>query len=302
MNWLVYAVIAPLLWSIDVHIDKHVLGRFYANVKPATVMFFSAVINGLFSLFILLLDPRAAHISLQSGLVILVAGAIYFFAPFPYFYALKHDETSRVVPLFQAQPIFAYIFGALFLHEALNFHEVTAGVVIIVGALLMNVDLDNGYKIKQRSFWLMMLSTGLFATGAFLFNFIGDKYGFWATSYYQNLGTAAAGLGLFIFGHQSRRDLITVLKTYGTKAASMGFLTEIINTAARVAFNYATLLAPLALVTLISGLQPAFVFLIGIALTIFFPKYGKENLQKKHFLQKLMSILIILAGTYFLIY
>lgn len=70
-----------------------------------------------------------------------------------------------------------------------------------------------------------------------------------------------------------------------------------VNMAGRLAFNYSLLLAPLALVQLVQGSQSIFVLIISILLALLIPKYGKENLSRKHMAQKVVSILIVIAGT-----
>lgn len=60
--------------------------------------------------------------------------------------------------------------------------------------------------------------------------------------------------------------------------------------------NFATLLAPLALVWVVNGFQPFFVLLYGVIITLFFPKFGTESLLKKHLVQKVVAILIMFVG------
>jgi hypothetical protein len=40
-----------------------------------------------------------------------------------------------------------------------------------------------------------------------------------------------------------------------------------------------------------------FVFLYGVILTLFFPNFGVESLTKKHLVQKMTGIIIILLGS-----
>ena len=65
-------------------------------------------------------------------------------------------------------------------------------------------------------------------------------------------------------------------------------------------FQYASLLAPLALVWAVNGFQPVFVLVYGLLITRFFPQVGEENLERKQLMQKAVAILIIFAGTYLL--
>ena len=65
--------------------------------------------------------------------------------------------------------------------------------------------------------------------------------------------------------------------------------------------SYAYLLAPVALILLSQSFQPIFVFVIGIFLTIFFPKISVENIHTKNLWQKFFAIVITGIGTYLLL-
>lgn len=67
-----------------------------------------------------------------------------------------------------------------------------------------------------------------------------------------------------------------------------------------VANNFALLMAPVALVFVVNSYQSFFVFIIGVTLTKIFPQFITEKITTRHFFHKLISIIIILIGTYFL--
>ena len=79
-------------------------------------------------------------------------------------------------------------------------------------------------------------------------------------------------------------------------------INEILNIGGKLCANYATLLVPLVIVNLANGLQPMFVFLIGLFITIFLPFLGKEEITKKHLTQRIVAIVILLVGTFMLVY
>jgi drug/metabolite transporter (DMT)-like permease len=300
MIWFLSAFAGTLLWSIDNHIDKHVLVRYYKNVRPATPMLLSASICLIFALLILVFRGSFPVVPVKTAAIVMAAGAMYFAAAFPYYYALKKDEASRVVPLFQIQPIFAYILGAVFLNELLAANQLIGGLLIVAGAIFINLDLDNGFKLKKATLWLMMLSTFLFAFGLFLFKFEGQNLGFWPTAFYLYLGTALPGIVLLSYPSRLRGDLLKVLKKDGREVLKISLITESFNIIARSLFSYASLLAPLALVVLVNGFQPFIVLLIGIILTMFIPKLGNENISRKHLGQKVIAIITVFIGTYIL--
>ena len=300
MTWFYIALASPFLWSINNHIDKYLIDNYYRKVRAGTLMFLTAGVSALFSLVIFLVKPEIINIPLQSIALVLSAGLLYFLAIFPYIFALLRDEASRVVPLFQVQPIFSYLLALVFLQESLSLHQLAAGLVIIAGAVLISLDLDDRFRLKKTVFGLMMLSTLFFSVEGFLFKFVAVDVGFWSTAFYQYLGTALAGLGLAIASKPYREDFKTVMKSSGKAVVSLSVLNETINVLARVCFNYASLLAPLALVAVVNGFQPFFVIVMGIVVTLFWPAAGKESLERRHLVQKALSVVVIFAGTYLL--
>jgi hypothetical protein len=77
---------------------------------------------------------------------------------------------------------------------------------------------------------------------------------------------------------------------------SLNGLNEIFNIVAKMIVNFATLLAPLALVWTVNNLQPFFVLLIGILLTKFFPNFNQEKIDKKTIIQKIFAIILMFTG------
>lgn len=300
MNWFILALIAPLLWSVNNHLDKYLIEKFYRHVRPGTLMIFTAIVSAVFCACIWLFKHDAVDISIKSAVIVMIAGLIYFTAVFPYIFALMKDETSRVVPLFQMQPIYSYFLALLFLHERLTINQIAAGLVILAGAIIITLDLDDRFRLKKSVLGLMLFSTALFSIEGFLFKFVGRDAGFWPTAFYQYLGTAIGGLILFTGFKGFRQDFLAIFKQNGKQVFPLSFINESLNIVARACFNYATLLAPLALVTLVNGFQPFFVIGLGIIATLFIPIANKESLLKKHLAQKLVSVIIIFAGTYLL--
>lgn len=300
MNWFLIALLAEFIWCVVIFSDKFLVGSYYRKVRPGTLMFLTAFASLVFSTSILIIRPESVHIPLVSALIVMLAGAFYFTASFPYLMALKKDEASSSMPIFQVIPFISYILGFAFLHERLSVQQLLAGIIILTGAVIISLDQDSGFKIKKGIFWLMILSSFLYAMEFFLFKFVAVDTGFWTAAFYQYLGTGLAGVLLINFSANYRNDFKRVLATSFKKVVSIGLFIESLDVVARVLFNYASLLAPLALVSLVGGFQPVILLGMGILITVFFPKFGQESLLRRHILQKMGAILIIIGGTFLL--
>ncbi|MBH1979968.1 EamA family transporter [Candidatus Saccharibacteria bacterium] len=297
MTWLFFALLAPFLFALTNQIDKILLSRYFTQVKATTLLIYTVIVSIFISIGIVLFKPSVLNVSLPDAGLMFAAGIIFYFAIAPFIKALSIEEASRVIPIFQIQPVLAYIFGIVLFAEALSVLQILAGLIIVAGALLINLDLDNRRRFKASVFGLVLLSCLFYMLESSAFKFVGGNYGFWDAAFYQYLGTAVAGLTVFMTSRSYRVDFKKVSKEGGAKVIVGAMLSAILSMGGRMAFNYSLLLAPLVMVQLIQGTQAIFVLLIGTLLAIFIPKYGKENISSRHMTQKIVSIVVVCIGT-----
>jgi drug/metabolite transporter (DMT)-like permease len=264
-------------------------------------MLLTAGIGACIAVVIGVFHPAVFALSARSVMLLLLAGVLNFAYIFPYIYALMQDEASRVVPLFQVAPIFSYLLGWILLHERLTDKQLIAGVVIVIAAIAMNLDLDNRLRFKKSVFWLMVLAAALFATEGFLFKYGTTDHSFWTGAFYQYAGLALTGLAVATVSRKFRENFWLVFRANKQTILTLSLLNEAISIGAFMLYNYAVLLAPLALVALVSNTQPFFVIAFGIILTIYFPQLGKETIARRHLVQKIVCTAVIFTGTYLLL-
>ena len=291
----------PILWSISNHIDKYLYDRYYRDSLPGTLMLLTAGIGACIAFVIGIFHPAVFALPARSIVLLLLAGVLNFAYIFPYIYALMQDEASRVVPLFQIAPIVSYVLGWVLLHEQLTTKQLVAGAVIVIAAIAINLDLDDKFRFKKSVFWLMVLAAALFATEGFLFKYGTTDHSFWTGAFYQYVGLALTGLVVAIVSRKFRENFWLVFRANKQIILTVSLLNEALAIGAFMLYNYAVLLAPLALVALVSNTQPFFVIAFGIILTRFFPKLGKESIAKRHIAQKVLCTTVIFAGTYLLL-
>jgi len=148
-------------------------------------------------------------------------------------------------------------------------------------------------------FGLMMLSSFLFALNIFFFKYIERGSDFLTTSFWEYAGFSVAALGILAIGRY-RREFMESLRANGIKILSINAANEAINIGAKIIFNFASLLAPLALVWTVFGTEPLIVLIMGVVLTIFLPKIFNEDITKKTLTQKAIFIILIFIGGYLL--
>jgi|GEM_PF-136752 len=301
MNWFLIALIPPALWSATNHLDKYLVSKYFKGSGVGALMVFSSIIGVFLLPIIAIIHPEVLSFS-SSSLLIALNGFLYILAVLPYFYALQKDEASICVPLFQLIPVFSYVMAYFVLGETLNTNQALGGLLVVAGAIGISLDLSDGKKIKFKKevFWLMFLSSVIFALNFIIFKMFAVQSSFWYTSFWEYVGFAVFAVILMLFVKSYRYQFITVMKTNRVFVLSLNGLNEVLNIIAKVAFNWASLLTPITVTWIVNGFQPFFVFAYGVILTLLFPKVANENIERKALAQKIFAILIMFVGTYIL--
>lgn len=300
MNWFLISLLPPAFWSITNHFDKYLLSKYFKGGGVGALMVFSSIIGVLLLPIIIFLHPEVIGSFDPRYLLISLNGFFYVLAVLPYFYALQKDEASIAVPLFQMVPVFSLILGYLILGETLTILQLIGGSLIISGAMFMSLYLTvhKEIKLKKEVFLLMALSSLLFAINFLFFKFFAIRAHFWVTSFWEYIGFAIFAALLLVFVKSYRDEFFKILKTNKVSVLTINGVNEIINIIAKTSFNFASLLAPVTLIWIVNGLQPFFVFIFGIFLTLVFPNIAQENISRRVLAQKILAIGVMFIGAY----
>ena len=298
MGWMYVALLAPAFWALGNHIDKYLLDKQLDRRGVGSLMLFSALIGLPVMALILLLHPDVLRITVLDAGIMILNGILYVLGLLPYFYALKKDEASIVVPLFQTTAVFSYALGLLILGEQLTFWQLSAALLIICGSLMVTLDLrQQGSKLKAEVLALMLLASLLNALNWLLFKFVAIRENFWVSSFWEYAGFVTIGIFMLAGVTSYRREFMLVLQQSKFNILGLVALNETVSLAAKIATNLASLLAPIALIATVHGLQPFFVFIYGVLLTLYLPRFGSERLGTRIVLQKVMAMALMIAGT-----
>lgn len=299
MNWLLIALAAPALWAVGNYIDKILIDKYFKGRGVGALVIFSGLI-GIFVLpAVYLWQPSVTGLPVSQAAIAIMSGMFGVIAIWLYLIALKQDETSIIVPLFQTIPVFAFILGYFFLGEILTIRQAAGSILILTGAVLLSLKWERSMpKPKVTVLLLMLLSSFLIALSGLLFKWVALDANFWATVFWGYAGDMIIGLLFFACLSGYRREFLGVIRTNALPIVSLNILNEFLYMVGVLIFRFAMLLAPLALVQTINGFQPLFVLILGILLSVFFPRLVSEDMRKGTLSQKILSILIIFVGTY----
>lgn len=297
MTWFSIALIGPFLYAISNQIDKYLVEKYFKGGEAGALVIFSALFSIVALPFIFLFGDGIFSLGIKNTVMLTLNGGLNIICLVLYFKALRDDEATVVVPFYQLIPIFGFILGYLILGEVLTLHQMLACLLVIIGIAFLSFEIAEGKALfKSRVVGLMTLSSLLFAVNGVVYKFFTLEPGFWATIFWEFFGNVVVGTVLFVFFSSYRKQFIAMLKQNSVGSISVNSVNELVFLLAEGFSIYATLLAPIAIVTTINGFQPVFVFVIGTLMTLLFPKILNESLLKHKLIQKCLAIAIVVIG------
>ena len=294
--WLAYAFSGPLLWAISTHIDKFLVDKYFRHSDTAVLMVFTAFLGVVALPAIWWFDPKVLALPWLATGVMTVSGVLYMGAMLFYLRAIQSEEASVVAPLFQANTLFTFALGLVLLHEIPRWPQLLGAGLVVAGALGLSLDrkLHLG-RFKPKLVLLMCGATFVLALSSVVFKFFAVQDEFWSTTFWTFVGEGLFGAGILAVP-QYRKQFLKLFRKNPGAVIGINAANELINLGGGLGVRYASLLAPVGLVSAISATSTFFVFLFGILLTVFFPRLGREDLSKRNLVQKAIGGLLIMAG------
>jgi drug/metabolite transporter (DMT)-like permease len=296
MHWLLFAILGPLSWAISTHIDKYLVDKYFHNSDTAVLIVFTAAV-GVFALPVIwLFEPRVLSLPPTAMGVMAVSGVLYMGAMLFYLRAIQSEEASAVAPLFQLSTIFTLLLAYAFLAERLGLLQLSGVGLIVAGALTAS---GNGQGFLQRFnirlLCLMAAATFIVALSAVVFKYFAVEDSFWGTTFWTFVGEGLFGAAILLVPGYYRQFARLFQQSPGA-VLGINAANELINLGGGLAVRFASLLAPVALVSAVSSTTTIFVFAFGVLLTLFFPKLGREDLTAGNLWRKGVAAVLVTAG------
>jgi len=294
--WLVFAFMGPVAWAASTHIDKYLVDRYFQDSDTAVLMVFTSLIGVVMLPFIGWFQPGVLAPGLRAIAVMTAAGVLYVASMLFYLRAIQSEEASVVAPLFQTATIFSFVLAWLLLGEMLSWKSGAGLALIIAGVLFLSLDRAVGVRrLKTRTVLGMLACTFILALTAVIFKFYAVRDEFWTTTFWTFVGEALFGIAILMIPAY-RRQFVDLVKTNTGALLGVNGANELINLGGGLGVRYATMLAPVALVSAISSTTTLFVFAFGTLLTLFAPHLSHEDLSRRNLTRKGVAAAVVTAG------
>jgi uncharacterized membrane protein len=298
--WYCFALVGPAIWALLNHLDKYLLIRFFredAAAGPVLVVF-TGLAGFVIATAILSFGPSVFTLAPWQACLLVGAGALLVGSYVPYMIAMQRDEASIVASLYRLAPVFVFVLSYVVLGESLRPKQITGGCVTISGSILLVIDPGNGRKrIDLVTFCLMCAACLMNACTVVIFKYVALQASFWSSAFWEYIGSGMFSVTLICSVSSYRNALLALLRSRETCVlVPITVSGEALNLVANLAVGFAGLMAPLALVSIVTGLHPLFVLGYGILFTCFLPAFSRERLGARRVLWKIVAIGTMCAG------
>jgi len=298
--WYGYALVGPAIWALLNHLDKYLLARFFKEGATAPVLVVFTGFAGFLVATAIVLFGASVRMPApwQAGLV-MGAGALLVSSCIPYMIAMRRNEASIVASLYRLTPLFVFALSYVVLGEGLHPRQVVGGLVTIAGSISLIVDLDKKrrYKLDMCTFLLMCAACLMNACSVVIFKSVALGASFWNSAFWEYIGAGLFSAALSCGVPAFRRSLVLLWRSRRAYVlVPVTISGELFNLLANLSVGFAGLMAPLALVSIVTGLHPLFLLAYGIVFTVLFPTFSRERLTRHRLLQKIGAIGVMCAG------
>jgi transporter family protein len=284
--WAVFAILAALTYSIVNIIDKIAISKEMKDPLLAAVIFggIMLLVFGSIGFFVDVMVPNLIIV------IALGAGVLSWFGVLLYYKILVKEEVSKFIPLVSLSPIFIMILAFFLLGESFGVMKYFGVFLLVGGAIVISLK-ELRFKFGLKEGLLVIFAVVLMlALGNIAIKYTTLRASVWPIMFWAGIGNGAMALLTFFLHHPHVRG----------KAKEKGvrhlILANVLTMVGTMFSFFAISLGPVTLVKSLAEIQILFVFFWASMLSKFYPKALKEKINGRIVLQKVIAIVLIIAG------
>ena len=305
MYWLILVGVAVLFDVFRIFIDNYISDVYYKGREVAAQKLFSAYAKTIIGIIILIaVGFNFSQFDPLPMFLLFLSGVLSSIAEIPYYVALGIENSTNLGIFIQLAPIFYLILGWLFLGETFSLIQLIAIAVILVAPILIVLtSRKRSRKVKMHAIFLAFLYVLISVIGNLLFTSV--NAGRLETDILiEEIAIVVFGVGvmdliiMYIIFPKWRKRYLHVQKASKNKVLVPLSASLVVGVIKTFAYRMALIAAPaVALASAASdSVEPIVIFFMGIVLTLIWPKFGREKLDKKTVLVHLIATVIVVVG------
>lgn len=301
MSWLIFVVIAVIFDSLRIFIDNYTSDVYFKDKHAVSQKLFFGYLFTIAAVIVATISGfDFLNIPITTFALLLLAGFFHSFSGIPYYKALEIDDSTNIGIFIQLSPVLYLIFGWFLLDEAFSPLQLLAFIIILAGPLLIVFSSrKRSRKIKMRAVFYAAIYVLIDVIGNIIFvkeNLSGIN--FLTEIAIIFLGKGIGNLIIVYCRPKWRKRYKNVVKSSKKKVYRpmlFNFATTVIKD---FAYRGALTAAPAVAIASVASdsAEPIVIFFMGLLLTLIWPKFGREKLQKKIILVHFIATILVVIG------
>ena len=301
MNWLAFIGITLIADALRIFTDNYVSDVYFKGRNAASQKLFYGYSIPIVALIILAISGFD-FTSFTPGLflTLIIAGAISAISGIFYYKALELDDSTNLGIFIQLAPVLYLILGWLFLGETISSIQLASFLIIISAPALIIITAhkrSRNIQIKAATYSFIYVLIAVISNLIFV-KANTANVNFVTTTALLLIAKSIANLVIVYSVPKWRRRYHAVVKQSKGKVFRPMIVNTFFGATQEFAYRAALVTAPsVALASAVSDSSgPIVIFFLGIVLTLIWPKYGREKLERKTILVHIVAVLLIVAG------
>lgn len=301
MNWLFFVAIAVVADSLRTFIDNYVSDVYFKGRHAVSQKLFDGCAFIVFSIIMFAVSGfDFANLSIITILLIILSGILHSISGIPYYRALELDDSTNIGIFTQLAPVFYLILGWFFLDQVFSPLQLVAFAVILFAPFLIV------FTTKKRS-RSIKLKAVLFAFLYVLISVIGNlifvKVNTGDFNFITAIGLVLLGKGVsdilivWLVPKLRKRFFVVDRKSHHRLLIPLT-MSSAVTTIQQFTYRAALITAPaIAIASAASdSAEPIVIFFMGLLLTLIWPNFGREKLDRKTIIVHLIATVLVVIG------
>lgn len=301
MNWIVLVVAAVILDALRIFIDNFTSDTFFKGRDAVGQKWFYGFVYIIAGSIILLFSVfNNFNIGVVAAGLFVLSGILSSVAGIPYFKALEIENSTNLGIFIQMAPIFYLILGWFLLDEKFSPIQLVAFAIIIAAPILIVATTrKRSRKVKLRAVFYAIL----YVLVAVIANLIFVKtdhpdFGFTNEIALVFIGKGIGNIAIMFIKPKWRKRFYHIYKISKRRVLWPLILNSIVGIGKDFAYRGALIVAPAVAIASAAtdSVEPIVIFFMGVVLTLIWPKFGREKLDKKTVLVHLLATILVVIG------
>ena len=300
MLWLVLSILSGIIWAFGTFLDNYIADVTFKNRRPQAIKVFNSFSYLLIALIIFLFFG-VEQTAIATAAWLLAAGIITSIASIPYYAALKHEESTGSAIYYQLQPIFYLLADLLIFHKSISFMQGIALFILMLAPVII-ISSRRRQKARKRA----LSTAAIFILYVFLLS-VGSIITTHATAdsntpyltvfFYFMLGRGISD-SILCLTQKSWRARFKYVARHDRKRLILSLsAAQILSIIGEFTTRLALALSSAAIVAaLVNSFELILIFIFGIILTLKWPEFGREKLNRHIIVAHLVAILLCISG------